>query len=175
QKVAAEVAERYGDGAWFVDFAPISDPRHVASAVAQVLKVRDTSRGSLDDALCADLKGMQLLLVLDNCEHLAEACAHLVEKLLGSVGEITILATSREPLAIPGEQVMVLPPLRLPDSDASREAVEETDAVRLFLDRARRQLPDFTLEGDRARLVAQLCLRLDGIPLALELAAARVR
>src|SRR4029079_13125331 len=74
-----------------------------------------------------------------------------------------------------GEQVMVLPPLRLPDSDASREAVEETDAVRLFLDRARRQLPDFTLEGDRARLVAQLCLRLDGIPLALELAAARVR
>jgi predicted ATPase len=140
-----------------------------------VLRVREPFSGSLAQTLAAELKGLHALVVLDNCEHLIQACAQLAQTMLEGVWELTILATSREPLAIPGEQVFALSPLALPGAGADVAAVGESEAVRLFVDRAHSHQPDFELTPERSAVVAELCVRLDGIPLALELAAARIR
>jgi predicted ATPase len=124
--------------------------------------------------LCAHLKSRQVLLILDNCEHLLDSCAHLVNTLLPGAKGTTILATSREPLRVAGEQTYALPPLSLPESGAKAEAIRESEAVQLFVERVQRQLPEFELAG-RSAAVAGICTHLDGIPLALELAAARTR
>ena len=171
---ARELADTFRDGVWFVDLAPLTDPALVASAVAQVLGVQEASGKPPTDALARQLKSSELLLILDNCEHLLEACAKLAEALLGACKEVTILATSREPLQVPGEQTWLIPALSLPDPAAGEEVIAQSEAVQLFVGRAQLHRSG-TLLASRLVAVAKLCIRLDGIPLALELAAARTR
>jgi predicted ATPase len=174
-QAAAEVMAAYRDGTWLVDLAPLVDPALVPSAVAQVLGVREVAGKPLLETLRAQLKGRQLLLVLDNCEHVLDASTHLADAMLRSAAELTIIATSREPLRVAGEQTYPLPALSLPEPAADAQTMERSEAVQLFVERAQKQQPGFALTADRAPVVAQLCIRLDGIPLALELAAARLR
>ena len=174
-QTAGEVTDAYRDGVWLIELGSISNPLLVPTSVAQVLGVRERTGTPLMDTLCAHLKARQLLLILDNCEHLLDACATLAEAVLRSAAETTIIATSREPLHVAGEQTYPLQALSLPEPSASAEAMGRSEAVQLFVERARRQLPDFELTNAGAPAVAQLCIHLDGIPLALELAAARIR
>jgi predicted ATPase/DNA-binding winged helix-turn-helix (wHTH) protein len=174
-QVAAEVMDAYRDGVWVVEFGSISDPLLVPTSVAQVFSVQERTGTPLTDTLCAHLRARQLLLILDNCEHLLDACAALADAILRTAAEPTILATSREPLHVPGEQTYPLQTLSLAEPSASAEAIGRSEAVQLFVERAGQQLPDFELTATRAATVAELCIHLDGIPLALELAAARVR
>jgi predicted ATPase/DNA-binding winged helix-turn-helix (wHTH) protein len=174
-QVACEVLDAYRDGAWLVELGAITDPSLVPTTVAQVLSVQETSGGSLTQTLCGHLKARQLLLILDNCEHVLSACARLAEAILRAAADVTIIATSREPLHIVGEQSYLMPTLSLPDPTANAEMIGSSEAVQLFVERARRQQPDFGLTATRAPIVAQLCVHLDGIPLALELAAVRIR
>jgi|KBSMisStaDraftv2_1062788.scaffolds.fasta_scaffold23818_1 non-specific serine/threonine protein kinase len=174
-QAAAEVADAYRDGVWLIELASISNPLLVSTSVAQVLEIGERAGASLADALCAHLKPRQLLLILDNCEHLLGACATLADAVLRSAADATIIATSREPLHVAGEQTYSLQTLSLPEPSASAESAERSEAVQLFVERARRQVPDFALTTARAPAIAQMCIHLDGIPLALELAAARTR
>jgi predicted ATPase/DNA-binding winged helix-turn-helix (wHTH) protein len=174
-QVAAEVIAAYRDGAWLADLAPLSDPALVPSAVARVLDVREVAGQSLIETLRSQIKARQLLLLLDNCEHLSQACALLADTMLRGAAQLTIIATSREPLAVAGEQTFSLSALSLPEPAANNETVERSEAVQLFVERAQKQQPGFALTTARARVVAEVCIRLDGIPLALELAAARLR
>jgi predicted ATPase/DNA-binding winged helix-turn-helix (wHTH) protein len=174
-QVAAEVTDAYRDGVWLVELGSISDPSLVPSSVAQVLEVQERAGKPLTDTLCAYLKTRQLLLILDNCEHLLDACTRLTDAVLRQAPEPTIIATSREPLQLAGEQTYPLQALSLPDPSAGTEAMARSEAVQLLVELIRRQLPDFELTPARRPAIAQLCIHLDGIPLALELAAARVR
>jgi predicted ATPase/DNA-binding winged helix-turn-helix (wHTH) protein len=174
-QIAGEVIAAYRDGVWFVELGSLRDPALVPTSLAQVLGVPERAGKPLTDALCAHLRKLQVLLILDNCEHLLGAVAQLVDALLSKAADTTILTTSREPLRTAGEQVYPLQPLSLPESEASVETMARSDAVQLMVDRVRRQLPDFELTSARAPAVAELCIHLDGIPLALELAAARTR
>ena len=174
-QAAAEVVDAYRDGVWYVDLAPRADVALVSSAAAQVLGVREAAGTPLLQALCDHVKGRQLLLLLDNCEHLLTGCTALADALLCSAAELSIIATSREPLHVSGEQTYPLPALSLPNPMAIAESMHRSEAVQLFLERAEKQQPGFALTDARASTVAQLCIHLDGIPLALELAAARVR
>ena len=137
--------------------------------------MRETAGTPLVETLCSHAKGRQLLLVLDNCEHLLAGCATLADALLRAGAEVSIIATSREPLRVAGEQIYPLATLSLPDPAASAETIGRSEAVQLFVERAEMQQPGFTLADARAGAIAQLCIHLDGIPLALELAAARIR
>lgn len=173
-QLAVEVCDAYRDGVWFVDLAPLADPSLVPSAMAQVLEVQQTPGKSLTEALCRHLRSQRTLLVIDNCEHLAQASAQLIEAILHAAVESTVIATSREPLRAEGEQLYWVAPLSLPDV-AAWSAIARSDAVALFVDRAQHQDPAFALTDAIARGVADLCARLDGIPLALELAAPLVQ
>ena len=174
-QTAAEVMDAYRDGVWLVELGAIHNPMLVAKSVARVLGVQELSGTPLVETLCEQLAARQVLLILDNCEHLLEASARLTDSLLRNVADVTIVATSREPLHVAGEQIYALPPLSLPESSAAPEAVGRSEAVQLFVERARRQLPSFEMTVVQAAIVARLCTHLDGIPLALELAAARMR
>ncbi len=176
-QVAGEIGDEYADGAAFVDLARLADPRLVPQAVAVSLDVREQADLPLTATLQAFLRGRQLLLVLDNCEHLLLACAELAESLLGACPGVTILASSREGLNIPGETVWRVPSLAHPDPIRLPPLAELAgyDAVQLFVDRAAAALSSFALTEQNAPAVAQVCHRLDGIPLCLELAAARVK
>jgi predicted ATPase/DNA-binding winged helix-turn-helix (wHTH) protein len=174
-QVAAEVIDAYRDGVWLIEFASIRDPLLLPTSVAQVLGVQEKTGTPLTDTLRAHLKARQLLLILDNCEHLLDACAMLADTILRGAADTTIFATSREPLHVPGEQTYPLQTLSLAEPSANAEVIARSEAVQLFVERAQRQLPDFALTAVRAPAVAELCVHLDGIPLALELAAARVR
>ena len=174
QQVAAEVVDAYRDGVWFVDLAPLAEPALVASATAQVLSIGDATGKLLHESLSDRLRDRELLLVLDNCEHMLEACARLAGAILPRAAQVTIVATSREPLQVDGEQIYPLSTLLLPDPHATADAIADSEAAQLFLDRARRQQPHFVLTPTQAPALASLCIHLDGIPLALELAAARV-
>ena len=174
-QVGADALDAYPDGVWFVDLAPIRDPSLVASAAAQVLGVREEPGRSLTQTLCAQLKQRKLLLILDNCEHLVSACASLADALLQSTPDVCILATSREALHIRGEQTYPVLPMAAPDRRAGVEGLLRSEAVQLFVERVRLQKPAFDLTEREAPAVAEICARLDGIPLALELAAARMR
>jgi predicted ATPase/class 3 adenylate cyclase len=173
-QVAADVIDEYPDGVWFVDLASIADPVLVPGAVAQTLGVKPDRSESLTSTLCSYLNPLRLLLILDNCEHLIDACARLTESLLRAAPNLRVLATSREALKVAGEHTYRLPPLSLPDASENLESLSRSDAVRLFVERARLHRQDFALTAERASAVAELCIRLDGIPLALELAAARL-
>jgi non-specific serine/threonine protein kinase len=173
-QAAVEMLDAYRDGVWFVDLAPLADPALVPSALAQVLQVKEPPAQSLQDALCSSLRTRQTLLILDNCEHVLDGCARLIAALLRDTTQVTVIATSREPLRLPGERVHPLGPLQLPDPKADPRTIARADAVRLFVERAQQQRPRFELQETQARAVAEICVRLDGIPLAVELAAARV-
>jgi non-specific serine/threonine protein kinase len=173
-QAAAEVLDAYADGVWFVDLAPLLDPAMVSSAVAQVLGVKESAQQPLLNSLCEYLRDQQVLIILDNCEHVLGACADLVDTLLRETARTSIVATSRESLRAAAERTYALDVLTLPDPTADAARIERSDAVQLFVDRARQHRPRFDLGGSRARAVATLCIRLDGLPLALELAAARV-
>ena len=140
-QAAAEVMAAYRDGVWLVDLAPLADPTLVPSAVAQVLGVHEAARKPVLETLCTRVKGRQLLLLLDNCEHLLEACARLADAMLHAAAEATIMATSREPLRVPGEQTYPLPALSLPDRTANAESMGGSEAVQLFVERAQKQNP----------------------------------
>ncbi len=174
-QIGADVLEKYPDGVWFVDLAPIRDPSLVPNAVAQVLGIHEEPGKPLTQTLGAHIREHKLLVVLDNCEHLVSACANLADALLQAAPQVRILATSREALHIPGEQTYPVLPLAVPDRKAGVEALLRSEAVQLFVERARLQKPGFSLTEREAPAIAELCARLDGIPLALELAAARLR
>lgn len=175
--VAGDVLERYPDGVWFVDLASLTDPASVPMAVAGVLAVREQPGEPQAQTLIDVMRTKRLLLLLDNCEHLLEACALLAEGLLRACPDLRILATSREVLRLAGEVSWRVPSLELPvPTDLrSMERLSHCEAVRLFVERAQAVLPSFAIMERNAALIAQVCRRLDGIPLALELAAARVR
>jgi predicted ATPase/DNA-binding CsgD family transcriptional regulator len=176
REVARDLSGAYPDGAWLVELAPLSEPELVPQAIAGVLEVGERPEESLTNTLIDSLREKKILLVLDNCEHLLDACAHLVETLLGSCPGLRILATSRETLGAAGEMVWQVPPLSRPDPRRSPtvEELEDYESVRLFVERARYRNPAFALTPQNAEAVGRICSRLDGIPLAIELAAARV-
>ena len=163
-QVAAEIAGGFGDGVWLVDLAPITDPDLVPVAVIRALGLPDQPGRSTMDTLLRFVGDRRMLMVLDNCEHLLDACAALVVALLGGCPAVRLVATSREPIGVAGEVSWRVPSLSLAD-----------EAIELFTDRARRVRPDFRLTDDNAAIAAEICRRLDGMPLAIELAAARVR
>ncbi len=177
--IAADKMEAYPDGVWLVELAPLAEPDLVAQTVAGVLSVKETPGQSLTQTLTSDLKNKAMLLVLDNCEHLVSACAALAAALLRACPNIKILTTSREPLGIAGEQSYRVPPLSLPTKKQAKMATVESvghfEAARLFVERAQAVKNDFCVTNQNAPALAQLCYRLDGIPLAIELAAARAR
>lgn len=172
-QLAAEVSGAYRDGVRFVDLAHLADPALVPRSIAQVNGVRETPGRPLLDSLCTSLAGRELLLVVDNCEHVLESVARIVHALLQSVGSLVVVATSRERLSLAGEQTYPLLPLSLPDDAAALADLLRCEAVQLFVDRVRHRQPDFSVNVDNAAAVAKICRRLDGVPLALELAAAR--
>jgi predicted ATPase len=173
-QAAAEVLPQFTDGAWLCELAPVRDPDAVADALAAVFDVAPRAGQSAKQALVEFLGGKQLLVVLDNCEHLLEPASALVATLERSCPRLGVLATSREGLGIDGERMLAVPSLSAPDADADLAVVAEADAVRLFVERAQAVKADFALTGDNASEVAQVCRRLDGVPLAIELAAARI-
>jgi predicted ATPase/DNA-binding SARP family transcriptional activator len=175
--VAAELVAAYPDGVWLVELAALADGVLVPQAVATVLGVQEQAQRPLTATLVDALRPRDLLLVLDNCEHLIDACAHLAQSLLVGCAQLRILATSREALGIAGETTWLVPSLPLPDMQQLPPVAElaQVEAVRLFAERAAAALPTFTLTPANMAMVAQICGRLDGIPLAIELAAARVK
>ena len=175
--VAAEVLDDYPDGVWLVELASLSEPRLVAQAVASVLGIKEEAGQPILDSLLAVTRARRMLLILDNCEHLADACAGFARSLLEGSRQVSILATSRERLAIAGERAYPLAPfpVPLPTAQLAAAAMQQFASVRLFIARATAAQPHFALTDHNAAHVAEVCHRLDGIPLALELAAARVR
>jgi predicted ATPase/DNA-binding NarL/FixJ family response regulator len=172
-QVAASLLNSFIDGVWFVELAPLFDPALVPVSVATVLGMREEPGRPLLTTMLDWLRSKQLLLILDNCEHLIDACAQLAEALLQSCAQLHVLATSREALRVPGETTWLVPTLTSPNPDhlPPVETLWQFEAVRLFLDRARAIRPTFELTSQNASAIASICYRLDGIPLALELAA----
>ncbi|MCQ4360474.1 NB-ARC domain-containing protein [Mycobacterium gordonae] len=163
-QVAAVVADEFADGVWYVDLAPITEADVVPIAVARALGLADDPGRSTMDTLTRYVSGRHMLLVVDNCEHLLDASAALIVDLLAESSSLRLLATSREPIAVAGEMDWRVPPLALAD-----------EAIELFADRARHVRPDFAVTDTSAGVLSEICQRLDGLPLAIELAAARVR
>ena len=163
-QVAAAMASEFSDGAWYVDLAPITDPELVPVTVVRALRLPDQPGRSTMDSLLRFVRDRQLLVVLDNCEHLLDASAELIVALLSGAARLTVLATSREAIGVAGEVSWRVPSLSLAD-----------EAIELFTDRARHARPDFTVTDGNGAMVGEICARLDGVPLAIELAAARVR
>jgi len=174
--VAGEVAGRHADGVWLVELAPLSDPGLVLPEIARALSIPDSPGQPLLDVVTDFLRDKELLLLLDNCEHLIGAAADVAERLLGSCRSLRVMATSREALGIAGEAIFQVPSLDIPETldHADVDAVAAAEAVRLFVDRATATLPAFRLDAATIGPVVEICRRLDGIPLALELAAARI-
>ena len=183
-EVASDLVGAYPDGVWLVELAPHSDGKLVPQMVADALGVKERPGQSLAGALVDDLRKKKLLVVLDNCEHLIEAAAQLADVLLFSCPHLRVVATSREALGVEGEFVWRMDPLSVPDAprDGDRDAhrassageLERYDAVRLFMERAKRYSPQFELGSDNAGAVAQICRGVEGMPLAIELVAARM-
>ena len=175
-EIAGDVGSKFADGACWVELQSVRDPDTVAATVAEAVGVRERPGQTMVDTLAGQLREHHLLVVIDNCEHLAAACAALVGELTWRCARLHVLATSREPLAVHGETTFGVSPLGVPEADArAARTVGATDAGRLFEVRARQVRPDFVLTDDDAAAVAMICRRLDGVPLAIELAAARVR
>ena len=175
-RLARELADRYGGGALFVDLAPVGDPALVARALSVALGVGEVPGRGVIETVIAGLGKRASLVVLDNCEHLLDACRELVIRVLEGCSSLKVLATSREPLAVDSEQAWPVAPLAVPALGESTlpEALMECPSVRLFVERAGAAQPGFVLSSYVAGAVAEVCRRLDGIPLAIELAAARV-
>ncbi len=163
-QIAGQLSGEFSDGVWYVDLAPITDPELVLITAARAFGLPDQPGRSTNDTLTRFVADRQMLVVLDNCEHLLDASAALIIALLGAGAKLTLLATSREAIGVAGEMGWRVPSLSLAD-----------EAIELFIDRARHARPDFAVNGDTAATVGEICARLDGLPLAIELAAARVR
>ncbi len=176
-RVAAELLDTFKDGVWFVELAPITDPELVPHTVAGTLGVREQQGRSLISTLLDWCSDKEVLLVLDNCEHLLDACAQFADVVLRGTHDIRILASSREALGIVGEIAYRVPSLPTPDRNESLdvEQLQECESARLFIERARQTVPTFQITSTNLSAVTQICRRLDGIPLAIELAAARVK
>ena len=171
--VAAEAEHRFVDGVCWVELAQVGDPSFVPQALAKALEVAEQPDLPLPQTLLEKLEGKDLLLILDNCEHLLAACHELVGRLLVAPA-LKILTTSREPLGVAGEVRYAVPPLALPEQGGPLAELAQSEAVRLFVERAGSFRPEFALTPENAPLIAELCRRLDGLPLAIELASARV-
>ncbi len=176
-QVASDLIAEYPDGVWFVELATLTDPTLLPQKIASALGLRQETSRPIIETLTAYTSARQLLLILDNCEHMIDACAQLADALLRACPNLRLLTTSRESLGIAGENAFRVPSLAIPDAQRlpPLENLAQFDAVRLFVDRAASVAPGFALTEQNARAVAQVCQRLDGIPLAIELAAARVK
>jgi predicted ATPase/class 3 adenylate cyclase len=176
-RVAAEMLDGFPDGVWIIELAPLSDPDRVPQTVVSTLGLRQDSNRSPLEMLGGYLDNRQVLLILDNCEHLLKACTDLADYLLRNAPSVKILASSREALGISGEVPCSVPSLTTPDLNhlPDLDAFKNFEAVRLFVERAKVAAPSFQVETHNMPAIAQICSRLDGIPLALELAAARLR
>jgi non-specific serine/threonine protein kinase len=176
-ELAKRVLQSFPDGIWYVDLAPLLDAERVALTVATMLGIREENDRPIGDTLCDRLASQHVLLVLDNCEHLVAVCAALVQRVIGAARGVRVLAASREGLGVPGERTVTVRSLSFPPpgSKLDPRALEACEAVRLFVERAQLSVPKFSLADDSRDAVAEICRRLDGIPLAIELAAARVK
>jgi predicted ATPase/class 3 adenylate cyclase len=181
-QVAADLLDQFPNGVWLIELATIDDAAQVASAIAAPLRVRDEPGQEMLVTLTNYLRNKQLMIILDNCEHLIAECARIAETLLRASPGLQILATSREPLGIAGERTWPVPSLSIPEGwreeirgDKAAERLTQYESVRLFIDRATAIRPAFKVTNENAPYIAEICWRLDGIPLAIELAAARVR
>ena len=174
-QVGAELLEQFPDGVRFVDLAPLSDPSLVLDGIAAAVEVKLEQSDAKDDALVRTLKDTKTLIILDNCEHLVRACADAVSVLLRTGEHVRILATSREPLGLPGERTWRVPSLSLPYGAISVEEVSACEAVQLFIDRAAAARQGFALSAGNFQTIADICRALEGVPLAIELAAVRVK
>jgi predicted ATPase/class 3 adenylate cyclase len=176
-QTAAEAVELFPDGIWFVDLAPLADAELVADRVAAELRIRPQTGEAVEEAIRRALEGTKALLLLDNCEHLLPGMEGWAAGLLRALPHLKILATSRQPLGIPGEQLCAVQPMELPPSGpgGAELAGPSSDAERLFFERARAVQPGFQLSGKNAAAVAAICQALEGMPLAIELAAARLK
>lgn len=176
-EVAKAAKDRFAHGVRLVEFASLGEPELIGATVSRALGIREGAERSTSEALIDFCRDRRLLLVLDNCEHLVDSCADLTVRLLDHCSELRVLATSREALAVSGEQVYSVPTLKTPEriEGLDRSSVAKYEAVRLFADRARAVNPAFTLNDENFARVARICGRLDAIPLAIELAAARLK
>jgi predicted ATPase len=176
-QTAGEMLDQYPDGVWLVELAPILDPLLVPRTTAIAIGLRDEPQRPVIDMLCDYLHEKKMLILLDNCEHLVDACAQMADRILRAAQNVRILASSREALGIGGEVTYRVPSLGLPDMNhlPPIETLDQYEAVKLFIDRATSAIPSFMVTNDNAPALAQICFRLDGIPLAIELAAAKVR
>jgi predicted ATPase len=175
-RIAGDLTDDFADGVYFVSLAPIGDPELVVPTITRTLGIREAGGRPLLELLKAHLSDKQLLLLLDNFEHVAEA-APAVTELVTACPDLEVLMTSRERLHLSGEREYPVPPLGLPAPDqvASPDVLSRYDAVALFVERARAVKPDFRLDEANAVAVAEICVRLDGLPLAIKLAAARIK
>jgi non-specific serine/threonine protein kinase len=175
-QTAEELLPGFTDGVWLVELAPLSDPSLVAQQVASSLGLRDDPGRPILESLTVFLRQRQVLVVLDNCEHLLAACAHLADRLLRACPGVRLLASSREPLGLAGEAIFSVPSLSFPDPNHPPPIGQMTDyaAISLFLDRARLVVPDFGVAAHNLAALVRICQRLDGLPLAIEMAAARL-
>ena len=173
-QTAAELRPQFEGGAWFIDLAPLSDPSHVPSAVSRALRVREEPDSPIVDTLVGALRTRKALLIFDNCEHVVESTAQLVEALIRACPELHVLASSRERLDVRGERIFRIPPLTLPEPSGG-DSIGNSEAVLLFVQRASENSMGFELTSGNAEVVASICGQLDGLPLAIELAAARLR
>lgn len=174
-QAAGIASEDFPDGVWLVELAPLDDPDLVSTETMRVLGCSPVPRLAPIEALVGCADSLDCLVILDNCEHLVEGVAVTAEALLNHTRSVRIVATSRQPLGVPGEAVMTLTPLAIPESTASREELSRSEAVRLFAERAEAVKSGFRVTDANAGDVAAICRRLDGLPLALELAASRLR
>ena len=173
-EVARATAHRFAEGVAWVELAAITDPALIVGHIATTLGIGGAGE-SPADALRSALRDSEMLLVLDNCEHVIDVCATVVELLLRDCAGLRVLATSREALGVAGERAWLVPVLSLPADGDGLDAIAQAEAVRLFVDRAQAASTSFALTESNAQTVARLCRRLDGLPLAIELAAARAR
>ncbi|MBI1877002.1 MAG: AAA family ATPase, partial [Chloroflexi bacterium] len=177
-QVATELLDVFPNGVWLVELAALADPALVVQTVAAALGLREDMGRPMLDILIDHLRAKTALLILDNCEHLAEACAQLTEMLLHQCPNLRVLVSSREALGVPGERVYRVPSLSFPlphPPVSDLQSLVQYEATRLFIERAATALPGFSVTKDNASAIAQICYRLDGIPLAIELAAARIQ
>lgn len=173
-EVGANIVDRFSDGVWLVELAPLSDPALLPQTIAAALGLREQAAGSIENTILEHVAQKNLLLILDNCEHMIDACARLSATFLSAGAHLKIIATSRQALNIGGEIVWQVPSLSVPKSDQADEDAIGSESVRLFNERAHFVLPSFGVTPANVKTVVQICQRLDGLPLAIELAAARV-
>ncbi len=175
-EVTTHLQSRFVDGVSLIELAPLADPAMVIHTIASTLHIQTASSADLSTTLADFLAAKDMLLILDNCEHVVSASANLVLSLLRRPGKVRILATSREPLATPGEITCQVPPLSTPNakSQLTLEELTNFESIQLFIERSHAVRHDFCLTQENTTCVAEICRRLDGLPLAIELAAARI-